>query len=1300
LQNPRNLPLAALAFSNLLVLILSAHLLLQTRTQNELRAQVLTQNIAGAVDRNLTSSIQKIDLALHAIIDAVEREIATKHPNKIAIERLMRLQASRLPEAAGVRLANAQGLMVMGEGVDPRMRISIADRDYFKQHRDHDTQQLGISNALISRLTGKPVVIFSRRFNLPQNRFGGVLYVAVPVERLAINLSGFDLGLHGTVQIRGADLGLIADVHGPGGERSGQVIGGISQAVLSWAASGARTATLRIRTGPESREAVVTLRRLDNLPVIAVAAVAEQDFLADWWDQARGTAAIDVSVLLMSLLAARTLTRLLAQAESRERRVATSEQGLKHAQQIAGLGSFSWQLESGELLWSDGHFVLWGLEPQSAPPTYALFLQAIHPDDLPRIMEDDARLTHWLGPYDREYRLRLADGNDRDILDQGLVFIDPETGRRRMVGTVQDITRLTSDATAMRRAGERQEVLRRVLELVLQGGQVESVLTQALEALFAITWISASKQGAVLAANPSAGGLQACAVVALDPGLVLSRAWLRTSDCSDGHGAEDWPAQVRAGAAAQDARIAVDGDGWHWVPIVSGSRLLGLLLICRSGEARDPAIDDLLVSMASILATYFLRDEAERALAAQQQDLEQRVCARTAELQTSESRARALLALLMEGVAHLSANGKILSVNRPVMDMFGFLEADLLGQHFSTLVPGSLPNTSSPRGQGRESSTGAEYGHGPRELAARRRDGSTFPLEFALSRFEDASDTSFIVLLRDLTAQKRREVELQEALNSAQDATLAKGRFLANMSHEIRTPLNAILGLAKIGKRPGAAESTIKLLDRIGEAGEHLLGLVNDILDTSKIEAGKLSVECKPFQLRSKVDGVVRFFTGRAETKRLDLRIDIASSVPEWVEGDAMRLAQILANLLANALKFTPSGSVVLAIRNAGSEIEFEVSDTGIGMSEEQIARLFQRFEQADSSTTRNYGGTGLGLSICRDLAALMGGSIEVISRLGAGSHFTLRLPMARARAPSAAEDAEGPAIKASGGRLEGVSVLAADDVEMNRLVLEDLLISEGARVVFAGNGQIALDLLREAGADRFNVVLMDVQMPLMDGLEATRRMVAIAPQLPIIGLTAHTLEEEHAKCIDAGMRDVVTKPVDTTALVQAIRRQIAALPPPVAASGEALPPLALPQATSDAQGAIPATIEPIKANGAIAGPPPIDWTALLARFKGRRPFVAKLLASIQGHHSETPARLRAAAIDSERATLGFLVHGLKGVSGSLEAPALRTLATTMDAQLRTNAEVPVAQVEALAQCLEAVLAELSTSALLELTLT
>jgi signal transduction histidine kinase len=390
-----------------------------------------------------------------------------------------------------------------------------------------------------------------------------------------------------------------------------------------------------------------------------------------------------------------------------------------------------------------------------------------------------------------------------------------------------------------------------------------------------------------------------------------------------------------------------------------------------------------------------------------------------------------------------------------------------------------------------------------------------------------------VLVVRNVT--DRHELDAAREHNRLETERLArqKSEFLMNMSHEIRTPLNAVLGLAQMGVRAAPDEAAREAFKPIEVAGRHLLDIVNDILDFSKLDAGKMSIMRTVFALEPLIQSAASLVVGRARARNLELGVDLAGGLPEWVDGDELRLKQVLVNLLSNAIKFTERGGITLSVTPDAHGVVFSVKDTGIGISSEQIESLFKPFAQADVSTTRRFGGTGLGLSISHDLAILMGGGIEVRSQIGQGSEFILSLPLAAAAAPDATAIEAVP----DGQRLRGMRLLAAEDNEVNCMVLESMLEYEGAEVVFVSNGQEAVDAMQKSDATGYHAVLMDVQMPVMDGLEATRRIEALQTGVPVIGLTAHALEEERQRCRDAGMVAHVAKPVEIDELVAALQR-------------------------------------------------------------------------------------------------------------------------------------------------------------------
>jgi len=379
----------------------------------------------------------------------------------------------------------------------------------------------------------------------------------------------------------------------------------------------------------------------------------------------------------------------------------------------------------------------------------------------------------------------------------------------------------------------------------------------------------------------------------------------------------------------------------------------------------------------------------------------------------------------------------------------------------------------------------------------------------------------------------------------AEAASQAKSQFLAVMSHEIRTPMNGILGMAQAMAADALPEAQRARLEIISESGEALLAILNDILDLSKVEAGKLDLEVVPFDLGRLLNSLSQTFAATAGDRGLKLDVDLGSAAGVY-EGDPTRLRQILSNLVSNALKFTAQGGVTLKARRAGESLTLEVIDTGQGMDDEVLNRIFTPFAQADSSTTRRFGGTGLGLSIVRELARRMGGDVSVASRPGAGSRFAVVLPLpfigeAESPADEAQETADAP--------LPALRVLAAEDNATNRLVLRTLLGQLGVEVTIVEDGQAAVEAWRAGPAEggAWHLILMDVQMPIMDGFTAARtirdieRSLALDPT-PIVALTANAMSHHIEACLEAGMTRLLPKPIDVRRLAETLAEAAAGL--------------------------------------------------------------------------------------------------------------------------------------------------------------
>ncbi len=403
-------------------------------------------------------------------------------------------------------------------------------------------------------------------------------------------------------------------------------------------------------------------------------------------------------------------------------------------------------------------------------------------------------------------------------------------------------------------------------------------------------------------------------------------------------------------------------------------------------------------------------------------------------------------------------------------------------------------------------------------------------------------DAGFILLFVLLGVNRRRRTRVQLALESAQQASRAKSSFLSQISHEIRTPMNGIIGMTAIARKyVDEPEKLTDCLDKIDLSSGYLLSLLNDVLDMSRIESGKIRLEHKPFDLKEVFERISIMFRQKAEDSGVRLEILYGGLTATAVVGDNLRLSQILVNLVSNALKFTQAGgSVTLearqtALSESRVELEFVVTDTGIGISETFQAHIFDPFEQEREGTARQYGGTGLGLAISSNFVKMMGGDISVSSRLGEGSRFIVHLSLERT-APEALLQAEKVAEgmmnaqEASADRFKDMLILLAEDNEINAEIVAALLDDRGVRVEWAGDGKAAVEMFTASPEDTYSLILMDIQMPVMGGLEASQAIRALnrgdARSVPIIGLSANAFQEDIDKALQSGMSGYLAKPI------------------------------------------------------------------------------------------------------------------------------------------------------------------------------
>ncbi|AZN36448.1 response regulator [Iodobacter ciconiae] len=525
-------------------------------------------------------------------------------------------------------------------------------------------------------------------------------------------------------------------------------------------------------------------------------------------------------------------------------------------------------------------------------------------------------------------------------------------------------------------------------------------------------------------------------------------------------------------------------------------------------------------------------------LAARKQGLEQEADLRAMALQQSEMQSKAVIEGAPIAVILLDQNCCVTDWNRAAELTFGFTVKEVVGLKLQSLIhiegEGDLPLVLE-RGLSEATSriTTARFW----ELLARNRSGSLLPIEVGMTILNMDGHCSGTLFARDISQRKMVEQELQLAKTRAEEAASVKSSFLANMSHEIRTPMNAVIGLSHLALKAEMPPKQRDYLSKIHHAGTSLLGIINDILDFSKIEAGKLNIEVAPFDLETVLNNVCTVTTQKVFEKGLEFVIHNPVDIPPCLLGDSLRLSQIMINLVNNAVKFTESGEVEITIcclekNQEKTQLEFRVRDTGIGMTQEQLAKLFMPFTQADNSTTRKFGGTGLGLSISKRLVELMGGHIWAESEIGAGSQFVFT-------AWFGIEHKE-IRTRAIPEKINNMRVLVVDDHEHARLAIIEVLKRFSVRIEHVGSGQGAIELCSAAHqrGDPFGLVLLDWQMPIMDGAQAAKKIQEVLPgdHTPkLVIVTAFDREDIYIQAQSLNINAILTKPVNASSLTDCL---------------------------------------------------------------------------------------------------------------------------------------------------------------------
>lgn len=616
-------------------------------------------------------------------------------------------------------------------------------------------------------------------------------------------------------------------------------------------------------------------------------------------------------------------------------------------------------------------------------------------------------------------------------------------------------------------------------------------------------------------------------------------------------------------------------------------------------------------------------------------------------------------ALLMKGI-------RFVECNQAALDLLRLAKEELMGLSPADISPEYQDNGRRSADMVNEIKDTVDVGDGLHfDWHCLRKDGSDFYVEVSLTPIKINGSPFFYCSWRDISERRHIVETLAVAKQAAEAANRAKSAFLANMSHEIRTPLNSILGKAQLIQSEGLDERAKNQIKSIYTAAQHLLAIVNDILDISKIEAGKLKLEMSDLPLQEKIEGVLNMFAEKVDGSGIALGFAIDPSLPPVIRGDELRIRQMLFNLVGNAVKFTENGTVTVRVlrMSPGDEnfqVRFEVHDTGVGVSPENQQRLFNHFEQADNQSTRKYGGTGLGLAICKRLAEQMGGSIGVTSAIGSGSTFWFTIPLSKGLQTSIQQD-NNRSTEEFARRLaqhhSDARVLLVEDNVINQEIAIELLQEVGITVDLAADG---VEGVSRATAQAYDLILMDIQMPKMDGLEATRliRRLPGRSNVPIVAISANAFADDIARYLEAGMNGHIAKPVVLKELYETVLHCLDGSAFPGKDAGSAALPTAAP-ANSPEAGVM-------KRLAAIPG---LDPQVGINSLAGKTASYIRLLRKFAERQSTEMANLRQAMTEADSVTAKRITHTLKGLAGTMGALSLQASVECLDAAIRDKLE-------------------------------